>query len=463
MTDDKTRRASTGKKNAESLKKAMQALQEAAEALNSSGGAINETSVQIVARRMKEIQFDISKITEAIARANAFVELPGDADAEALDRFYNELDGLEPFIDAILDGDPDCKGMKTEQLLESVPLWAVYYIDSTESAEDRAEDEKEAGNIKTFIETIHAAREARAAEETEKAAAEAGPYRPVKIQSTDKTEYPLDKINNQVWKWLQEAEDGQLSFTFDMAKRGSKDNLPVLYSINFEGLQDIPITKRLTLFDKRVYIAISNLYNSGNEHITPAQIYKHMGYNSKGGGTDGGKLRDSILKMMKSILTIDDDIETKKYPKRLSAKYTGILLPVEIGELYDIRGSLTEAGIHVLREPPLMTFAKRRGQVTTISLKLLQSPVSKTEANLKIDDYLIEHISRAKRGTRHSCRMLYKTIYEKANINNNPKTSTEKQQKKRAPEKINKYLTHYQKEGFITRFTADADGITVYW
>ena len=31
-------------------------------------------------------------------------------------------------------------------------------------------------------------------EETEKAAAEAGPYRPVKIQSTDKTEYPLDKI-----------------------------------------------------------------------------------------------------------------------------------------------------------------------------------------------------------------------------------------------------------------------------
>ena len=154
---------------------------------------------------------------------------------------------------------------------------------------------------------------------------------------------------------------------------------------------------------------------------------------------------------------------TKKYPKRLSAKYTGILLPVEIGELYDIRGSLTEAGIHVLREPPLMTFAKRRGQVTTISLKLLQSPVSKTEANLKIDDYLIEHISRAKRGTRHSCRMLYKTIYEKANINNNPKTSTEKQQKKRAPEKINKYLTHYQKEGFITRFTADADGITVYW
>ena len=103
-----------------------------------------------------------------------------------------------------------------------------------------------------------------------------------------------------------------------------------------------------------------------------------------------------------------------------------------------------------------MTFAKRRNQVTTLPIKLLQSPISKTESNLAIDDYLLERISREKRKDVKECRLLYEKIYQRANI-------TTRMQRKRAPEKIRKYLTYYKQQGFIKDFTDQPDGITIYF
>ena len=83
--------------------------------------------------------------------------------------------------------------------------------------------------------------------------------------------------------------------------------------------------------------------------------------------------------------------------------------------------------------------------------------------NLLINDYLIERISRAKNGKKKSCRILFKTLYEHARIADRPKTNTEKQAKKRTPEKVQKYLEFYQSQGFIKRFTVEPDGVTVHW
>ncbi|MBQ2013307.1 MAG: hypothetical protein II206_11040, partial [Bacteroidaceae bacterium] len=66
---------------------------------------------------------------------------------------------------------------------------------------------------------------------------------------------------------------------------------------------------------------------------------------------------------------------------------------------------------------------------------------------------LLERISRAGKG-RSSCKILYKTICEKAGAN----TSKEQQ---RVPEKVIRYLTHYAKEGYIASFKTAPDGVTV--
>ena len=275
----------------------------------------------------------------------------------------------------------------------------------------------------------------------------------VSIKRAEIIEYPLDKPNSIIWNLLEKDTRGQIAF--NMAKYGSRQKIPVYYAINFDELgEGVTITKRLLPFDKRVYIAISALFNAGNKIITLSQIYYAMGNTGRPGAGDLTKINESITKMTGARIFFDNETEAKKY-KYTRFKYDGSLLPLERGTAI-VNGRLADAAIHIFREPPLITFAKERRQITSINIKLLQSPISKTDANLQIDDYLIERISKAKNGKSKSCRILLKTLYSKAGI-------TTKKQEQRAPAKIRKYLEHYQAQDFIDRFTMEPDGITVHW
>ena len=134
--------------------------------------------------------------------------------------------------------------------------------------------------------------------------------------------------------------------------------------------------------------------------------------------------------------------------------YDASLLPFERISAY-INGQLTESAIHLFREPPLVSFARERNQITTISRQLLESPINKTDANLLLEDYLIERIGRMKNTKSNApLKMLFKTIYEKCAI-------TTAKQKQRAPEKIRRYLDHYKKCGWIKGYKEDTDGIKI--
>ena len=306
---------------------------------------------------------------------------------------------------------------------------------------------------------LNAARTALAAQETERAT----------VKRADSVDYPLDKLNAEVWNLLKEDTKGQLSLavignaslpldvTSTKDKRKHKDPVTVIYSVNFDELDGngINITKQLTPFDKRVYIAVSALFNAGNNVITLTQIYYAMGYKGgKPGTKDLEKIYNAVSKMTGARISVDNtqEADSYKYPRFV---YEGSLLPMERGAVI-VNGKLSEAAIHIFREPPLVSFARKRKQITTVELKLLQSPVSKTDANLLIDDYLIERISKAKNGKGKSCRILYKTLYERTSI-------TTKKQRERAQEKIRRYLDYYKQCGFITGYSMEADGLTVYY
>ena len=157
--------------------------------------------------------------------------------------------------------------------------------------------------------------------------------------------------------------------------------------------------------------------------------------------------------MSKAWLYLNNESEAAQYdyPKFV---YDASLLPMERVTAYSTdNGQIIDAAIHLFREPPLMTFARERKQCTTIRLKLLNSPLNKTAANMELEDYLIEQIARIKKGSR-SNKMLYKTIYENTNI-------TEKKQRQRAPAKIEKLLAHYKACEYIKGFRTTKDGITI--
>lgn len=284
---------------------------------------------------------------------------------------------------------------------------------------------------------------------------EAEPEPPqVNFIQTDKLDYPLDKPNSVVWNWLAGADkNGQLTLGIDTSKNATGKEPLILYSINFDALEDVRITKTLTPFDKRVYVAVAALYNAGNEIITATQIYKMMGYKGRPGDDDLQAINDSLTKMGAARLYIDTDKENRKYPKYTRFKYDAALLPFERKTAY-INGKLAESAIHPFREPPLITFASQRKQVTTITRALLESPVSKTEANLRLEDYLLERIGRMKNSKGVPRKMLFATIFEQCKI-------TAPMQKQRAPEKIRRYLDHYKEVGWIDNYREEKDGVTI--
>ena len=273
---------------------------------------------------------------------------------------------------------------------------------------------------------------------------------------TDLLNYPLNKPNSKVWNSLTGADvNGQLALDIITSKKGSKQEAIVYYGIRFDELEtDLKITKQLTPFDKRCYIATAALYNGGNDVISATQIYKMMGNAGQPKTDQIQKINDSLTKMGAARVYIDNTKEVQVNRKYNHFKYDASLLPFERISAY-INNTLCEAAIHLFREPPLITFARERGQITGLTRQLLESPISKTDANLRLEDYLLERISHMKNPKSKAPRkMLYSTIYNQCGI-------ITKKQKQRAPEKIRRYLEHYKKCSFIIGYKEVADGITI--
>ena len=291
----------------------------------------------------------------------------------------------------------------------------------------------------------------------------------------DKADFPIDKINSNVWKLLEGVKSGQYGFTWNdefyevdeetgiinvginvasgTDKRKSKA-VPVTYCIDFSELEG-SITKKLEPYDKRVCIAVAALYNMGYEVMTLQQIYNAMGNRGKIGSTDKKKLNDSITKLGTAILHLDNRLEADVY-NRYEFIYDGAVIIMERVQAL-VNGQIAESAIHVFREPAPISFAKERKQFTTIEVRLFDSPISKTSTNIQLEDYLIERISKIKRSSgKTSNKILFDTIYKQAGI-------TEKKQKQRAPKKIEKLLEHYKNCSFIKGYSIESDGIKIYY
>lgn len=286
--------------------------------------------------------------------------------------------------------------------------------------------------------------------------------------------YPLDKVNGDVWGLSEKDYEDKLYFAME-SRRNAKggalkrkpDEITLVLNLDFDALEanGIIVKRKLTNFDKLVYVAIASLYFAGNDVVTLSKIWRTMGNGSRSPAKDQiENIYNSITKMMFTRLYVDDRKEHETYNYDIddpaagwkAGMYDGPLLAAEfIPDRTRARGRTTYKAVHLFRIPALVSFAILRKQITTVDLKLLQAPQSKTEDNLAIQDYLLNRIAKAKNAGKKQEKILLETLYARAGIEN--------KQKQRAPKKIDKYLQYYKEQGFIKRYDLQADSVTVYF
>lgn len=389
---------------------------------------------------------DLKKIQEEIIKVNTVFEVYYKAMEKYFQPFVNELNKLKisPEMQRF------CLAMHSKEMQEMSELWPhiiellgndkydhLSIVDLRNTVED---------NGKTIWQNlIDAAR-------TQRENNSALPTKTVQIENY--MYYMLDKVNSNAWNLKDNT-----SLEINTAKHGGKDTLLIFLDINFDDLpEDVSITRELTCFDKYVYMAISTLFNNSHDILSITNIFNAMGYNGKPSKIMLDGIYNSILKLNRTYISINNKEEAKKYNYD-SFIYDGSLLPCESIKAI-VNGTITDSAIHIFREPPLMTFAKGRNQITKISFNTLQIPLNKTNENLTLIDYLLQRVSHIKTGRSNNAILL--TTLTKNVLPENSSQPKIKNFKSRLPNKLTKILNCWSETGFIKNYTLNNVKIEIF-
>lgn len=267
--------------------------------------------------------------------------------------------------------------------------------------------------------------------------------------------YPTDKVNCHLWGNLRIGKQTILKAESDRDRARGK-RADIIAMLNFEELDGVKISRPLTIYDKRVFIAVANLVNEGQYIITPTQIYRAMGSptTTKLNQTDKEKILESLSVLVRARVFIDNTTEAKLYGyDQIKGDFP--LLAASIVTAY-VDGQLTEGALEIAEFPKLFQFSIDRGQITTVPIKLLESPISKTKANMTLEDYLIRRISQMNNPNKKvPNKILLSTLYEQCGI------TDRKQRSRLVNDKLPKLLEHYVKTGYIKSYTLDDKSITI--
>lgn len=263
--------------------------------------------------------------------------------------------------------------------------------------------------------------------------------KPVKVE---KILYPVDKVNNKLWKLPLLDQNEVLEI---MTGRKDKQDINIIVSLDFEN-ENQELSKELTEYDKLVYIAVSSLYNAGNKCMSLSMIYNVMGNTGRPSNKQLEKIDKSLQKMRRTIFKLNNYQEVNARFKYGKAVYDESLLSFR-GLEAKINGFPCRV-IEVSSMPPLLRFSSSRNQLTTINKKLLEDPLKKVDENISLKFYLLGYISNCKSNNKLQRKLLFTTLCKECGAVN-------RLQKNRLKEKINKIMSFYQQEDFIKSFYFD--------
>ena len=190
----------------------------------------------------------------------------------------------------------------------------------------------------------------------------------------------------------------------------NRENVIVLYEIDQSELKQMGLSKEIDSFDQRVHDAMCTLYDIGYRVVTTRQIYFAMGYINNPNPRHNKDIQESIMRLSGTKLTVD---ETNDYPTYISDNYIikahKRIVDVKIKDIYSKNGEYLKSEIYMTEEPVLLEFSRRRKQLETIPLSVLQYKGYKTPDRIAVENYIARRISLMIGGKRDNNK---NTIYE---------------------------------------------------
>lgn len=255
------------------------------------------------------------------------------------------------------------------------------------------------------------------------------------------------KTQDQVSNFLtQNFLDAGLKMLEEEKKGRLKKTLRTKVSFSYEGF-DIQAKKDFTLFDQEVLDAVVTLYLANNEYISPAMVYRAMTGKTEGEYIHPGKLQDieeSIDKCMYSKLSIDAS-EAAAAMNYDQAIYSGNLIAAEKAQVK--MGGHKIIAYKIITEPLLYRYAKVCKQISAVDIKLLDTPVTKTNDTIVLQGYLLRKIEQMKANSKYERFIKYDDLYSILGTSKEERVRT-----KRVREYIKDILDFWKENGYISGY-----------
>lgn len=260
--------------------------------------------------------------------------------------------------------------------------------------------------------------------------------------------YPLEKAATTLFSGMQ------IGMTALKAEPNGKSEVTNYITLDVDELPEDnsvrAVWSGLSIFDKRVYISIDALLRAGNEYMSASQIWRAMGNNKAPSQDQIKRILESCEKMSKCRISFDNSEEVKAgYHYDAISIRRAYLLPMEMKVDIAINGKIVKNCIQIIRPSlPIMEIARSKRQCIPYTHEQLAIPLSMTDDNLKLDDYLRRRIAR----NEANRKIMRQTVYDNCGI-----SKSDRKKRARFDEKMRKLFARYKEVGILADYKEQPD------
>ena len=257
---------------------------------------------------IKSVQNNISEVAKILAKTA--LALPKWADPDAIDAFYEEINALEPYLDAEIKKYPQYKGMKFDYFLDQLNFVDIFFF--IEPAPDQEPPQVDPETFK-FIQDLLAIRTAARIRAAKDAAIKTKAKESIDpLSLKNKNWLPLyqgaltnDLMRLSIRDFFVERNGVKAYYT---APNGQK------YSIDqFDQLTGTLTTSTKKLLDTAVlYLSVQNFYGSGRNSVKPQVKIPLLDYLEKNGHNVRPRTMESEEEQAKENERVKDRIKKFK-------------------------------------------------------------------------------------------------------------------------------------------------------
>ncbi len=254
------------------------------------------------------------------------------------------------------------------------------------------------------------------------------------------------------------SENGEISIKEQEISEITKVPVETRVSLSFDRDETgvVSCSRALTNFDREVIDAVSTLAPNF-QIMTSATIYRLItgkDESTQVNQSQKKRVEESMKRCARCQVTIDITSELAAQPgfqDRVGEelRFTGNAINYESIEHQVGRGSTIYYKINSM--PPFYRFAEKLGKVSIFPLRLLDSPVAKTDNIIAVQSYLLREIDSMKRDDEKEKVIAWGVIYEMATQEGKSET---RQEKKRTRDTVQRILDYWIDEDYIIGYEA---------